>query len=275
MAIDEWVTGRIVLKVRGVPLDLEMTVPATPVKPHRMLPVFHQMSNSFSDIGVNGVESEGKSISCKAGCYSCCKQPVPISEVEAYQIAELVESMPDERKAVVKQRFVDIHEHFQSSGWLDTFHDQYRKARDGTSERKKAVATVHRYFEEDMSCPFLEDGMCSIHNERPLSCREYLVTSSPENCASLDGNGIEMVPLPLKPSSALSRLAQSQNGRKAGQLLLIEALQFADEHPEQFEEKVGEGWMADFFNQLMKSDPAPDPNPQTPGGRRKKRHKKH
>jgi Fe-S-cluster containining protein len=275
MAIDEWVTGRVVLKVRGVPLDLEMTVPATPVKPHRMLPVFHQMANSFSDIGVNGVESEGKNISCKAGCYSCCIQPVPISEIEAYQIAELVESLPEERRNMVKQKFADAHEHFQRSGWFDKFHDHYRNANTDADERKNAVAAVHRYFEEGIPCPFLEGGMCSIHSERPVSCREYLVTSSPEDCASLDGRGIEMVQLPLKTSAALVRLAQSQKGRKAGQLLLIEALKFVDDHPEQFEEKVGEGWMAEFFNNLMKSDSGTASTQETVGVRRKKRHKKH
>jgi Fe-S-cluster containining protein len=34
-----------------------------------------------------------------------------------------------------------------------------------------------------MPCPFLEDESCSIHPDRPLVCREYLVTSPAELCA--------------------------------------------------------------------------------------------
>ena len=35
MTDNEWVTGRVTLRIGNVPLDLEMTVPAKPVKPHR------------------------------------------------------------------------------------------------------------------------------------------------------------------------------------------------------------------------------------------------
>jgi hypothetical protein len=53
-----------------------------------------------------------------------------------------------------------------------------------------------------VACPFLEDEACSIHADRPLSCREYLVTSPPELCAALSP-GIEKATLEARPSLAL------------------------------------------------------------------------
>ena len=44
-----WVTGNIVLRINGEPVEMEMTVPDFPVKPHRMLPVFPA---SFRFVGV-------------------------------------------------------------------------------------------------------------------------------------------------------------------------------------------------------------------------------
>ncbi|MDH3494026.1 MAG: hypothetical protein OEM82_10780, partial [Acidobacteriota bacterium] len=77
--IDEWVTGKVTISIGGAPVDMQMTVPATPVTVRRMLPVFRQMTNSFVGIGVGAAEADGKSISCKAGCGACCRQPVPVS----------------------------------------------------------------------------------------------------------------------------------------------------------------------------------------------------
>ena len=47
-----------------------------------------------------------------------------------------------------------------------------------------------------MPCPFLEDESCSIHPERPLVCREYLVTSPAELCAGPAQEGVTPVPVP-------------------------------------------------------------------------------
>lgn len=58
------------------------------------------------------------------------------------------------------------------------------------------------YFAAGVACPFLEDEACSIHADRPLVCREYLVTSPPDLCAALSP-GIEQVTLEARPSLAL------------------------------------------------------------------------
>ena len=77
----EWITGNIVLNIHGQPMEMQMTVPAKPVKPHRMLPVFQQMANAFVGISSDAVEMDGNAISCKAGCGACCRQPVPLAEI--------------------------------------------------------------------------------------------------------------------------------------------------------------------------------------------------
>src|SRR5690349_6337406 len=105
MKSTEWVTGEVVLKVAGEPLKMQMTVPATPVKPHRMLPVFQKMTDSFVEMGALAAGTQGKTISCRAGCGACCRQPVPLMEMQIYHIAEVVEAMPEPRRTEIKKRF--------------------------------------------------------------------------------------------------------------------------------------------------------------------------
>lgn len=245
----EWVTGKVRISVKGQPLDMQMTVPAKPVKIRAMLPVFQQMSNSFVQMGVNNVEANGEKISCKAGCGACCRQPVPISETEAFELAELVENMPETRRSEVIKRFKDACEHFYKTGWFERL--------DATSgmAHEKRQEVIKEYFAEAIACPFLEEESCSIHQNRPLSCREYLVTSPAKNCSDPSAETIKMVEMPVKPSATLCTITKSENLNEAVNFVpLILSLDWADKFSEKTEEKTGERWMADFFTNLTKSE---------------------
>jgi Fe-S-cluster containining protein len=266
MAENEWVTGRVTLRIGEVPLDLEMTVPAAPVKPHRMLPIFHQMANSFAQIGVDAAEANNIAVSCKAKCSACCHQAVPVSEAELYYIAELVNSMPEPRRSEVRSRFESAVEHFRSSGWFDAL----RSGRGSTW--KGAEELVLEYFRQGVACPFLEDSMCSIYENRPIACREYLATSDPANCSSPTADGVRLVELPVKTSIPLKKIAIGEASRREGIfLLLISALEIAEKYPERFPEKTGEQWMADFFGRLTADEKPTEPPEMTVKSLRKKR----
>ncbi len=67
------------------------------------------------------------------------------------------------------------------------------RRRRGRSDRELVDGA---YFALGVPCPFLEDESCSIHPERPLVCREYLVTSPAELCAGPEQEGVTPVPVP-------------------------------------------------------------------------------
>ncbi|MEP7211641.1 MAG: YkgJ family cysteine cluster protein [Acidobacteriota bacterium] len=252
MENDEWVTGTVTIKLNGEPVEMEMTVPAKPVNPQRMLPIFHQMTNAFVDQSVAVVEAAGKTISCKAGCGACCRQPVPIAESEVYQIADLVQSMPEPRRTAIKQRFAGAVEHFGNIGWFDDA--KQRAELTPTESREEAtrnmVAMAMRYFYEGVPCPFLENESCSIHESRPLSCREYLVTSPAENCAKPTAETVRVIEMFVKASASLRLTTRTGQLDELGFVPLIRALEIAGTFPEKFEEKTGRQWMAEFFDDL-------------------------
>lgn len=255
MEQNEWVAGKVVLRIGGEPLEMEMTVPANPVKPRRMLPIFQQMSNAFVELSVNAVTANGEEISCKAGCGACCSQPVPIAEVEAYHIAELVESMPAPRRIEIKERFQKSVEHFSRKKWFDRMKACVSGYARNTDELKKAaLALVMEYFYENVPCPFLENGSCSIYEARPLACREYLVTTPAENCSRPTAKTVKVMDLLVKPSDSLRHLGRKGHTAETAALMLVNALEFSAKHPEQLEEKTGERWAAEFFGRLTQSE---------------------
>lgn len=254
----ELVSGQITLEISGIPVEMNLTVPSIPVKPQRMLPVFQQMTNSFVEMGIKSAENQGESISCTKGCGACCSQAVPIAEIEAYRLAELVENMPETRRANVKEKFDNAFSHFAEIGWFEKLSEC------ASQTHKEQEKVVLEYFREGISCPFLEEGACSIHENRPLACREYLVTSPAENCSKPSAGSIKMVSLPVKPSKSLMKVGQRTQIAGVNFIPLIMSLKWAEKNEEKFEEKTGEKWMEDFFRHLTKKE-IPDDARKSPG----------
>ncbi|MEP6946619.1 MAG: YkgJ family cysteine cluster protein [Acidobacteriota bacterium] len=252
---ERWLTGNITVLIGEIPVNMELTVPAFQVKPTRMLPIFQKMTNAIVGLSENEIRATGAEISCKMGCGACCRQPVPISEAEVYQIAELVNAMPEPRQAVVRERFQAAADHFRSLGWFDRIAElaDSPKPADPDQVPNELIAEALKYFQQGIACPFLEDESCSIHESRPLACREYLVTSPPENCSNPSAATIDKVPIVLHPSRAMRLVGQTGLLNRWGVLPLIRALELAESVPETFAEKTGERWAAEFFEHLTHS----------------------
>jgi Fe-S-cluster containining protein len=245
----EWIDGEITLDIGGVPLDLKLTVPAKPTTVRRMLPVFQQMSNSFVGLAVDATERAGEKISCKAGCGACCRQPVPLAEPEAFAIAELVEEMPEPKRSEIKKRFDEACMQLRKAGWFE------RLDRIGEIPPGEQQQLVFDYFREGVPCPLLEEESCSIHERRPLACREYLVTSPAEHCSQPNKGNVKGINLLVKPSSTLCSITRSENlGPVANFVPLVLALQWASNFKEDETELTGEGWAAEFFKNLTRKD---------------------
>jgi Fe-S-cluster containining protein len=239
------VTANLELNVGEYRLQARMTVPSGPTPLRMMLPVIQGFADALLDVAVKAVEEKGKRISCKAGCGACCRQLVPISETEARRIADLVEELPEPRRAAVRQRFADARRRLEESGMLDKLvhHENW------SDDEFRAIGIG--YFNLGIPCPFLEDESCSIHPDRPITCREYLVTSPAENCAHPTATNIDWVPLAGKVWTALARFDEPPEGsRYIRWVPLILAPEWARDHPEQKPPRPGPEWLNDLFTKL-------------------------
>ncbi|HVM98867.1 MAG TPA: YkgJ family cysteine cluster protein [Caulobacteraceae bacterium] len=219
---ETWVEGHVSLKVSGERMEIDVAVPTGPANLTTLLPVFQGFTDAIVARGTARAVGEGRQVSCRAGCGVCCRQPVPISEPEAHALAALVEAMPEPRRTEVRARFTAIERRLEESGlaaqmgsWLEG--DNATVLRSGLD-----------YMRLWMACPFLEAESCSIYPDRPLICREYLVTTPAENCANPGPETIERVEIAGRPSSALVYLGK--RATEGGWLLLVNALSFAAKH---------------------------------------------
>ncbi|CAN5671336.1 hypothetical protein BH10PSE6_BH10PSE6_55480 [soil metagenome] len=178
MAASGHSTATLRLKVGDLAIAHPITVPNAPVTAAASLPALQGLVNE-----VVGAAEAGQAISCRKGCGACCRQLVPISRTEGEALLGLVEAMPKDRRKAVRARLAEAEAAIVRAGLAD---------RAGRSDREMSVG----YFALRVPCPFLEEESCSIHPDRPLVCREYLVTSPAELCSGPTQDGVTPVPVP-------------------------------------------------------------------------------
>jgi Fe-S-cluster containining protein len=155
-----------------------ITVPNRAVDAAEIVPALQGLVNAVVEAA-----AVGRAISCRKGCGACCRQLVPLSRTEGERLLKVIDALPAARRATLMERFTAAEARVEHAGLKD---------RAGRSDRELSAA----YFALGLPCPFLEDESCSIHPERPLVCREYLVTSPAELCAGPAQEGVTPVPVP-------------------------------------------------------------------------------
>lgn len=241
---DDMRTAKIDFSVAGRTVSLQVQVPAGPVSPTRLLPLAYALTDTIVDMAV---QAQPEPVSCSKGCGACCRQLVPVSTIEARAIHALVEALEEPRRSAVRARFVDACRTMETAGLMDGLRDFSRVA------KQDLVAFGLAYFARGVACPFLEDESCSIHLDRPMICREFLVTSDARHCANPSAQTIRRIELDARVSRALPVLEAPQVAPAMPWIPLILALEWVDAHPDD-SERPGPELLQALFGRLSGKD---------------------
>jgi Fe-S-cluster containining protein len=241
------ITATAELAVSGRKLSVQLTVPTGPTRPRQLLPLYRELAESFVAVGVANAAEEHRHVSCTKGCGACCRQLVPISEMEARRITEVIDDLPEARRTQVRDRFDAARRQLADAGLLDVLEHCARLT------PEEARASGLRYFAQAIACPFLEDESCSIYEERPIACREYLVTSPPANCSAPTANTISCVAIPVSVSKAIRWLTAEAGATRAIWLPLILAPFWAADHADE-PERTGPDLLRELFRRLSSQE---------------------
>lgn len=245
------VTAHVPLTLAGERLQLSITVPNRPAGVQDLLSIFRGLADTVVGVAVRAVEKRGEKISCCAGCGACCRQPVPVSFAEARALSRLVDSMPGPRREQVRQRFADAIARLEKAGLLKRLYH--------STSNQDATAIGLDYFRLGIPCPFLENESCSIHSDRPVACREYLVTSPAEECARPEAERVRGVPMPAQVGKAMRNIDRHEADGDVGFVPLVLALEWSTANPDAPPPTSASRLIQQFFAELQAeggSDPS-------------------
>ncbi|MGC9972387.1 MAG: YkgJ family cysteine cluster protein [Bryobacteraceae bacterium] len=237
MPTDDRIGFKLELTLCDRTIEAEVPIPNQSMRVADLLPVLLSFDNAVVGMAADKSESEGLKISCREGCGACCRQLVPISDAEAVYLAELVAALPPERQARVRERFREA---------LAALGESLVERLRDTSEFKDLAQRRElgeEYFRRGVACPFLEEERCTIYPHRPMTCREYLVTSPAENCQKPSPETVRPVPIPIKLSQILYQFGDGVGNQPTRWIPLVLALEFTGEQrcfpaPEMFKNFV-------------------------------------
>jgi Fe-S-cluster containining protein len=222
-------TATLRLTVGELRIVHPVTVPAGPVPASEIVPALQGLVNAV----VEAAEA-GQTISCRKGCGACCRQLVPVSRTEGERLLQGIDAMPVERREALQTRFAAAEAAIEGAGLTE---------RGGRSDRELSAA----YFALRLPCPFLEEESCSIHPERPLVCREYLVTSPAELCSGPAQEGVTPVAVP-KVSMAARALQDESDDWFPLALLMA----WNRNRPRKARRRPGPEWVQRFLKELSR-----------------------
>ena len=209
-----------------------ITVPSGRVPATDVVPALQGLVNAVVAAAEAAGVRDGGAISCRKGCGACCRQLVPVSRTEGERLLALVKTLPGERRERLRERFAAAEVIIAESGLAD---------RAGRSDRELSQA----YFALAIPCPFLEDESCSIHPDRPLVCREYLVTSPAELCAGPAQEGVTPVAVPK-----VSMAARGLQGDGEDWFPLALLMKWGKSRPRSDKRRTGPEWIQRFLKGL-------------------------
>lgn len=181
-----------------------------------LLPIIRNLEGAVSARVAQEAEAAGTPISCGPRCGACCRQLVPVSLFEAEALTDWLRALSEEQQGVLRERFHRALLTLREARVVDKIlSDEWIAG--GEPVTQLAID----YFHAAVPCPFLEDESCSIHPIRPLSCREYLVTSPPELCQDPSLHHVAGVQFPLKLSRTLYNLGRQIEQDPRGWIPLV------------------------------------------------------
>jgi len=187
-----------------------VAVPSSPIEAADVVPALHALDDALVSESVAAIHGDCRAITCRSGCTACCYQLVPVTEMEARFLNKVVDRLPADQSDAVRANADAVFRDLEAAGLLPEL------GRIDQLSLTDVESLAIRYFRMQVPCPFLDGESCSIYEQRPLACREYLVTSARERCEQFGKETVERVPLPISLFSHLT-----QNGRVGSEPLVL------------------------------------------------------
>jgi len=147
-----------------------------------VLPELYEIYTNILDIDFKESARRGKPARCVKGCVSCCYQLITVSVHEALLLAHIVDMLCREDQERIRSAFDNGLMRLEKAGLLR--HLLYSHLNE-FGNREVVVDAQKRYWDLELSCPFLIENACAIYPYRPFICRQYCVSSDPEHCRNV------------------------------------------------------------------------------------------
>ena len=133
------------------------------------------------------ISANGEKATCRKGCSVCCVLFIEASIQECEAIVHHLYRNPDKMSQFLRG-YQEWRLMMRLSGnpferCEEILHARREEDID-QSDQETLLRALGLYQHQNMSCPFLDQGACSIYEVRPYACANHYVTTPAERCAA-------------------------------------------------------------------------------------------
>jgi Fe-S-cluster containining protein len=191
-----------------------------------IVPLARRLSTKLAILFLERLRGNGQSIPCQKGCSACCSYLIPLSVPEVFRLREELLAMPQEKSSrVLKSCTVAAKKIL----------DKSPEGLDVNKLTKNNLAQTDQlskwYAGLKLTCPFLSDGLCMSYEQRPLACREHIVTGSSFFCQPDHKGEPNVASMPVSVLEALGQLTAELENLDIEAVILPLAFAWAQDNP--------------------------------------------
>jgi Fe-S-cluster containining protein len=207
------------LDIYGEPVLFRIDVISKMIKLSEIVPLAYEISSIISDILLTKSINEGIIVPCRKGCEACCNYLVPLSIPEAFNLRETVLALPEGRRNAIFNSF------------LNSAKSILQKEKEDLPSME--LSQLSRWYSQmNLTCPFLSDNACGIYNNRPVACREHLVTGTNLFCNPAQEKDFHKIDLPVSILECLGKLSAELKNTDVEAIIMPLALLWTQENPD-------------------------------------------
>ena len=237
----------LTLDVLGGPLYFEAKINHEFARLSDIVPVARAFSSRIAQSVIDASEQAGEPITCHKGCSACCSYLVPLSIPEAFRLRQEVLCLPAAQREAILQSSIDSAMQILDRKLARKITDELPQ----TDERIAANRISRWYAGLRLVCPFLSGGLCEWYAQRPLACREHVVSGPASLCAGSWSDMQHVVETPVSGLEALAELTGELENSCIEAIMLPFALAWAEDNIERSERTWPTRQMVERFFEIL------------------------
>ncbi len=207
------------LEIHSEPVHFIIDAAPKMIKLSEIVPLAYEIASRISDILLETSINEGTTVPCKKGCATCCNYLVPLSIPEAFNLRETFLALPEGRRNTIFNSFLNAAKSILQKEQEDL--------------PSMELDQLSRWYSQmNLTCPFLSDNACSIYNNRPVACREHLVTDTNLFCNPAQERDFHKIDWPVSILECLGKLSAELKNTDVEAIMMPLALLWTQENPD-------------------------------------------
>lgn len=231
------------------PVDLHIAVADRQATLADIVPLARKLATKLALVVLDKLKNEGKIVPCRKGCSACCSYLTPLSVPEVFCLRQEVLAMPaDQGRTVLKSCLETAKKILEN--WPGKFETNELTKINGQSRH----SDISRWYAGlELLCPLSSDGLCTAYQQRPIACREHLVTGSVLSCNAKKTDELQVVQTPVSILEALAQLTAELEQSTVEAVMLPLALPWAQENLERANQTWPAVMMVKRFIEFVKA----------------------